>query len=90
LVGLLLAAINLLHEVPRKYTVSIILGGLNRKRNRMGLSGMALHILDEVLLILGGSIDWGALSGLGLLATAHSSPGTSEDAAEGGHGKLVK
>jgi hypothetical protein len=90
LVGLLLAAINLLHEVPRKYTVSIELGGLSREQNRVGLSGMALHILDEVLLILGGSIDWGALSGLGLLATAHGSPGTGEDAAEGGHGKLVK
>jgi hypothetical protein len=38
LVGLLLAAINLLHEVPRKYTVSIELGGLSREQNRVGLS----------------------------------------------------
>jgi hypothetical protein len=37
LVGLLLAAINLLHKVPRKYTVSIELGGLSRRTESHGV-----------------------------------------------------
>lgn len=47
-----------------------------------------MHILNEVLLILGGSVDGGTLGGLGLLTTTSGQPGTGEDAAEGGHGEL--
>lgn len=49
-----------------------------------------MNILDEVLLILGGGIDGGTLSGLGLRTTTSGQPGTGEDAAEGGHGELLR
>lgn len=55
-----------------------------------GWSAMVSDILDEVLLILGGSVDGGALGGLGLLTTGGGKVGTSEDAAEGSHGELLK
>lgn len=53
-------------------------------------SATVLDILDEVLLILGGGVDGGTLSGLGLFTTGHGKPGTGEDAAEGGHGELMR
>jgi hypothetical protein len=49
-----------------------------------------LNILDEVLLILGRSVDGRTLEGLGLLTTASGQPGTSEDCAEGSHGELLR
>lgn len=48
----------------------------------------SMHILDEVTLVLGGSVDWRTSSGLGLAAATGGSVGTTEDSAKGGNGKL--
>jgi len=53
-------------------------------------SETALNILDEVLLVLGRSVDGRTLDGLGLLTATSGKPGTGEDAAEGGHGELLR
>lgn len=48
----------------------------------------SMHILDEVTLVLRGSVDWRTSSGLGLAAATGGSVGTTEDSAKGGNGKL--
>ena len=88
---LLLAAVDLLHEVPVRgerlvYLLDTVSQGSGWARARRN----SMHILDEVLLVLGGGVDGGTLGGLGLLTAAGSEPGTSEDAAEGGHGELLR
>lgn len=91
--GLLLPAIDLLHEVPVKYAVSEKIGASVEIRFVTGgsrFSEMVLDILDEVLLILGRSVDGRTLSGLGLLTTGCSEPGTGEDTAECGHSELMR